>query len=71
MPDYVQFLKKSDKELVKEFTGADPGTPYAEKVKIILEVKNARRMARLTWWIAAMAVIQGVDTGGYLEGKHR
>jgi len=66
--DYAEYLDKSDEELIRNFTGGEPGSPHSEAVRVVLDTRNARRMADMTdsiklatWIIAAMAAIQAIS----------
>ena len=58
MTDYAEYLKKTDEELIRKFTDTWPGE--VENIKIILDVRNAGKMANLTKWIAVMVGIQAL-----------
>ena len=58
MVDATQYLKKSNKELIELFASTWPGE--MEIIKIVFEVRNARKMANLTTVIAIMAGLQAL-----------
>lgn len=58
MVDATKYLKKSNKELIELFASTWPGE--MEIIKIVLEVRNARKMANLTTVIAIMAGLQAL-----------
>ena len=66
--DYAEYLDKSDEELIRNFTGGQPGSPHSEAMRVVIDTRNARRMADMTdsiklatWIIAGMAAIQAIS----------